>query len=301
MNLNKILITGASGFLGKHIVSILSSKNKLYTLSRSNSHYSVDLSKDVPVLNEKFDIVIHAAGIAHLSNLKFREIFSNINVLGTRNLLRGLEYNSIPSKFVFISSVSVYGVTSGYNIDENFELLAKDPYGMSKIEAEKIVLDWCKLNNVVCTILRLPLVVGVDPPGNLSAMINGIKKGSYFNVSSGNARKSMVLASDVAKYVLQAAEVGGIFNLTDGNHPTIFDFSNHVSQQFKKKLPKSIPYWVAKILAIIGDLLGSRAPINSVKLKKVTSNLTFDDTKARDMFGWNPTPILMGFKIYESL
>ncbi len=205
-----------------------------------------------------------------------------------------------PSKFVFISSVSVYGLVSGYNIDESSELLAKDPYGLSKIEAEKIILDWCNNNNVICTILRLPLIAGIEPPGNLGSMINSIKKGFYFNIENGKSKKSMVLANDVAKYILIAAEVGGVYNLTDGHHPSFYELSNYISKQLKKKPPKNLNYLVIKVIALIGDLFGSNALINSIKLRKITSNLTFDDTKAREIFLWNPTPILKGFKISDN-
>jgi len=297
--MSKILITGSSGFLGKHLVSMLSITNELYTLSRVNSNYSVDLSKNVPILNEKYDIVIHAAGFAHKINNESKNIFIDINVTGTLNLLRGLEISAVPSKFVFISSVSVYGLVSGYNIDESSELLAKDPYGLSKIEAEKIILDWCNNNNVICTILRLPLIAGIEPPGNLGSMINSIKKGFYFNIENGKSKKSMVLANDVAKYILIAAEVGGVYNLTDGHHPSFYELSNYISKQLKKKPPKNLNYLVIKVIALIGDLFGSNALINSIKLRKITSNLTFDDTKAREIFLWNPTPILKGFKISD--
>ena len=298
--MSKILITGSSGFLGKHLVPMLSITNELYTLSRVNSNYSVDLSKDVPILNEKYDTVIHAAGFAHKINNESKNIFIDINVTGTLNLLRGLEISVVPSKFVFISSVSVYGLVSGYNIDESSELLAKDPYGLSKIEAEKIILDWCNNNNVICTILRLPLIAGIDPPGNLGLMINSIKKGFYFNIENGKSKKSMVLANDVAKYILIAAEVGGVYNLTDGHHPSFYELSNYISKQLKKKPPKNLNYLVIKFIALIGDLFGSNALINSIKLRKITSNLTFDDTKAREIFLWNPTPILKDFKISDN-
>ncbi len=52
----------------------------------------------------------------------------------------------------------------------------KDPYGLSKIQAEHIVLDWYQNNKVVYTIFRLLLLVGINPPGNLGAMIQAIKK-----------------------------------------------------------------------------------------------------------------------------
>jgi nucleoside-diphosphate-sugar epimerase len=191
----------------------------------------------------------------------------------------------------------VYGKYFGIAIDENTPLLAKDPYGLSKIHAEQLILDWCKKHNVICTILRLPLLVGQNPPGNLGAMIKGIQKGYYFNIAGGNAKKSMVLATDVAKSILKVAEIGGIYNLTDGYHPSFKDLSNHISIQLGKKKPKNIPYWLAMIVSKFGDFLGYKVPLNTNNLKKITSDLTFDDRKAKESFGWNPTPVLKGFKI----
>ena len=52
----------------------------------------------------------------------------------------------------------------------------------------------------------------------------------------------------------------------------------------------------AKIIGSIGDLLGNKAPLNTLKLKKITSDLTFDDSKARENLGWNPEKVLEYFK-----
>ena len=218
---------------------------------------------------------------------------------GTQNLLNSLLKAGIPKMFVFISSVSVYGLTEGNSIDENAPLLAIDPYGKSKIDCELIIQDWCKHHNVICTILRLPLVAGFNPPGNLGNMIRGIQKGYYFNISGGEARKSIVLASDIAKYILDSAKVGGIFNLTDGYHPSFFDLSHCIANQMKKKYVLKIPKIFAFILSFIGDKLGDNFPINSHKFSKITSTLTFDDSKARDAFGWKPKSVIKEFRIYE--
>ena len=147
----------------------------------------------------------------------------------------------------------------------------------------------------------MPLVVGLNPPGNLGAMIKGIRKGYYFNIAGGSAKKSMVLASDVAKYLLKASEIGGTFNLTDGYHPSFFELSENISHQLGKNRPKNLPLWLAKVSALIGDLFGAKAPLNSDKLCKITSDFTFDDTKAREAFGWDPTPALEGFKISDKI
>jgi nucleoside-diphosphate-sugar epimerase len=298
----KILLTGANGFLGKVLYSHLISNFSVETLSRFTGDYTVELDKVIPMFRHRFDIVVHAAGLAHVSpkDLVDVDLFYQVNVGGTQNLLRGLERREVPDRIVFISSVAVFGETTGTLINEQTELNAIDPYGKSKIQAEQLVRNWCTVNNVKCTILRLPLVVGLNPPGNLGAMIKGIRKGYYFNIAGGSAKKSMVLASDVAKFLLKASEIGGVFNLTDGYHPSFFELSENLSQQIGKSRSKNLPFWLAKCIARTGDVFGDKAPLNSVKLHKITSVLTFDDSKAREAFGWHPTPVLEGFDISET-
>lgn len=296
----KILITGSNGFVGQYLYNNLSISNEVLTLNTRNSDYNINLLDDSIELNTSFDLIIHSAGKAHSipKTIIEKESFFNINVQGTKKLLEALSKN-LPKYFVFISSVSVYGLTAGENINEMCPLLAEDPYGKSKIEAEEVVKKWCDEHNLVCSILRLPLVVGVNPPGNLGAMIKGIKKGYYFNIAGGNAKKSMVLASDITKYILKVSEVGGTYNLTDGIHPTFNDLSKIISQKLDKSFVPNIPLYMAKGLAKIGDILGNPFPLNSNKLLKITSTLTFDDSKARITFGWNPTPVLESFNLYE--
>lgn len=296
----KILITGSTGFLGCKIQYGLKGHD-IKTLSRSNSTYNFDLASHIPIFDGQFDLVIHAAGKAHSkpkTDIEKQE-FYYINVEGTKNLLDGLSKSGVPKYFVFISSVSVYGHEFGSEIDECTSLGASDPYGLTKIEAEKIVLDWCKKNNVICTVLRLPLLVGLNPSGNLKSMINAIRMGFYFNIAGGSARKSMVLVSDVSNYIIRAAVVGGIFNLTDGYHPNFNELSSCIAGQLGKKYVPNMSMFFAKILAFWGDITGPKFPINSDNLKKITSTLTFDDSKARKAFNWDPTPVLKGFKINE--
>ena len=155
-------------------------------------------------------------------------------------------------------------------------------------------------NNIICTILRLPIVIGSNnPPGNLGLMIKGIKKGYYFNVDGGTAKKSMVLAVDISKFILEAAKLGGTFNLTDGVHPSFFDLSKCISSKLKKSWIPNMPLFIAKFLAKLGDIFGDSFPINSNKLSKITTSLTFDDTKARISFGWQPNPVIEKFKLDE--
>lgn len=240
----EVLISGINGFLGKSIASYFVD-HQVYGLGRSNTDYSLDLSATIPSFTDNFDLVIHCAGKAHINPQTEEEVndFFNVNVTGTANLLLGLELNSLPKCFVYISSVSVYGLISGRDISEDSPLLAVDPYGRSKILAEELIIKWCQKNNVTYTILRLPLLVGANPLGNLREMISAIKGSYYFNISGGQARKSMVLATDVSRYIRKASETGGIYNLTDGYHPNFYELSQHIAKQVSKKFIPNLPFF----------------------------------------------------------
>jgi nucleoside-diphosphate-sugar epimerase len=296
----RVLLTGASGFLGGYLARGFNGE-KLITLGRSpRDGIRCDLAVEVPTL-PPCDLVVHAAGRAHSVPHTSSEAraFFDVNATGTAHLLRALERASRPASFVFISSVAVYGRQAGVAIDESEPLLAHDPYGESKREAEAMVIDWCAASDVRCAILRLPLVAGANPPGNLGAMIRGIRRGYYFNVAGGKAARSVVLASDVAAIVPRAAEEGGVYNLTDGIHPTFAQLSSLIARQLERGTPRNMPYGIAAPLAVIGNLISSRAPITSRSLHTLTSTLTFDDARARAHLAWRPTPVLEGFRITQ--
>jgi nucleoside-diphosphate-sugar epimerase len=160
--------------------------------------------------------------------------------------------------------------------------------------SRSIGAKWCTQYHVICVILRLPLLVGENPPGNLGAMIKAIEKGYYFNIGGGKARKSMVLAEDVAAFIPKIATIGGTYNVTDGDHPTFFELSSAIAKQLQKSTPMNMPLFVAKGIGFLGNFLGNKAPINSQKLKKITADLTFDDSKAKAN-GWKSRGVLEWF------
>lgn len=264
-----------------------------------------DITTGVAELGRKFDLVVHAAGKAHSIPRSAREIreFFNVNVKGTSFLLQGLQKAGLlPDAIVFISSVSVYGLTRGKNITEDHPLSSRDPYGISKVKAENILLSWCEKNKVSLTILRLPLIAGSDPPGNLGAMVRGIKKGYYVNIGGGTARKSMVMASDVADIIPTAADRPGIYHLTDGHHPSLKELGDCIAGQLGVRPPRNISLPVARALGRAGDainvLFPGKAPISSKTIAKLTASLTFDDTMARNALGWNPHRVIDAFTLH---
>lgn len=291
-----LLLTGASGFLGAIIVKTLKLNFKINTVGRTKVNDIVcDLSDTVPDINQVYDLVVHAAGKAHSlpRNEKEAKEFEDINFTGIQNLCRALSLlPQLPKAFIFISTVAVYGLDAGSMITEDEPLLGNTPYARSKIMAEQWVHRWAEENNVILLVLRLPLIAGPNPPGNLGAMLKGIKSGRYLSIGKAEAKKSIIWAEDVARIIGETKDISGIFNLTDGYNPTFAELETAIAKSTGVKKVRKISYPLAKLLAIIGDLMGKRAPINTDKLKKITSELTFDDTKARKLLKWNPSSVL---------
>lgn len=296
----RLLFTGASGFLGKNILPVLSQQYEVVTLGvSSDEDYRVNLSTTVPELPESFDVVLHAAGKAHSipRTEEEKQVFYDVNYQGTVNLCRGLEKNRLPRAFIFISTVAVYGCEKGENIDETYPLNGSTPYALSKKLAEEFLQEWCSKYGVILTILRPSLLAGPNPPGNLGAMIKGMETGKYLSIGGGKARKSILMAEDIARLVPLVAGKGGVYNICDNEHPSFRQLEQLIAGQLGKKCPMSIPYWMAKTLALAGDCLGTKAPINSLKLEKITESLTFSNEKARKALDWHPLQVLEHFRI----
>jgi nucleoside-diphosphate-sugar epimerase len=294
-----LLFTGANGFLGKNILHLLVDKGyRISTLDIREADINCNISTEIPLL-KKHDIVLHAAGKAHSTpkTKEEKQIFFDVNYQGTINLCNALETTGVPRSFIFISTVAVYGCDYGYDITESHPLNGTIPYALSKIRAEQYLVEWCRKNSVILSILRPSLLAGPNPPGNLGAMINGIKTGRYFSISGGKARKSVLLIQDIANLVPLLQEKGGIYNVCDDEHPSFHDLEILIARQLGKYPPLSIPSFVAKTLARCGDIIGDKAPINSNKLSKIVKDLTFSNKKAKEILGWKPLNVLDNFQI----
>lgn len=296
-----VLFTGGDGFLGTVLSQELPKENFHVQDIQDFSNRFLDITHPFALEITDFpEIVVHLAGKAHTipKNSEEEKAFFKVNFEGTKNLCAAIDkLSEKPKAFIFISSVSVYGVEVGQRINECHPLNGITSYARSKILAEEFLAEWASDREILLTIFRLPLIAGPNPPGNLGAMVGGIKTGRYFRIGKGTSRKSIVMASDVAKIIPKAAEVGGIYNLTDGYHPSFAELEELIARQLNKPLPKSIPTSAAKMLGWAGDILGKRFPVNSDTIKKITSDLTFDDSKARKALGWTPERVLDEFKI----
>ncbi len=300
MSMQKLLFTGGTGFLGKNVMPLLKERYDVTTCGITlDDMIKANFVSEVPELPEKYDIVLHACGKAHVvpKTDAEKKAFFDVNYQGTVNLCKGLEKVGLPKALVFISTVAVYGCDFGDMITEDHPLDGETPYAKSKIMAEEYLTGWCKNHNVVLGILRPSLLAGKNAPGNLGSMVKGVKKGYYMNIAGGKVVKSILMAEDIARILPLVAEKGGVYNVCDTFQPTFGQISESVAKQLGKGKPINIPYWMAWCMAKVGDLLGNKAPINSYKLEKMTKSLTFSNEKARKELGWEPLDVLENYRI----
>ncbi len=298
--MEKLLFTGGTGFLGKNIMPLLEKQFEVTTCGITpDDIIKANLAKEVPVLDKRYDVVLHACGKAHVvpKTEAEKQAFYAVNYQGTVNLCSALEKVGVPKALVFISTVAVYGCEYGELITEEHPLNGDTPYAKSKIMAEQYLTEWCKEHDVVLGILRPSLLAGKNAPGNLGAMVNGVRKEFYLNIAGGKVKKSVLMAEDIARLLPLLEEKGGVYNVCDSYQPTFGELAASVAKQLGKRKPVSIPYWVAWCMAKVGDLLGNKAPINSYKLEKMTKSLTFSNEKARRELGWEPLDVLENYRV----
>lgn len=297
--MQKLLFTGGTGFLGRNVKPILDQQYKVTTCGITNDDMiKANLAKEVPELPERYDVVLHACGKAHVvpKTEAEKQAFYDVNYTGTIHLCDALEKVGVPKSIIFISTMSVYGDVAGDNFTEETPLCGDSPYADSKIKAEQYLTDWCSKNGVILGILRPSLLAGEGAPGNLGAMVNGIKTGKYLSIAGGKAKKSILMAQDIANLVPLVAEKGGIYNVCDDYNPSFGELEASIAKQLGKRKPISIPYWMAKCLACVGDVF-SFFPINSPRLRKIVTSDTWSNEKAKRELGWYPMDVLENYKI----
>ena len=247
--MNKIFISGASGFVGQKLVSAINTKkNTLRVLSRSNlpgiETVVCDLrSGNIPDDALKgVDTVFHLAGIAHDAT-KQDEQYITVNVKATEKLAELAAISGV-QRFVFLSSVKAGGsLLKGLSITESDQVEPEGIYGKTKREAELKLLEIGRQSGMHVSVVRSSLVYGPAMKGNLGMMFLGIEKGWFPSLPKVVNRRSMVHVDDLVKAILLVAKDdranGEIFIVTDG----IPHSSREIYEIMCNILGKSIPKW----------------------------------------------------------
>ncbi len=309
--MTRVCITGATGFIGKQLVSsLLQKKFTLRVLVRDPHKASFfpttvevrqgDLTdaNTLATLCDDIDIVFHLGGYAHAAqknNPHFVQLHHNINLQGTKNIINEAIRANV-KKFIFFSSVKAVADTEVY-IDETWEQPPHSPYGIAKREAEKIVLSAKNTGMHVC-VLRPALVYGPHWKGNLDNMLRAIHRGLFPALPETHNRRSMISLDDICQAALLAAiqpqANGKIYFVTDEINYSTRQLYVLMCQALGKRVPRwFIPWTFFKGLATIGDLskkyMRLQLPFNSDVLAKLFSSAHYNSTAIKHDLGFQPS------------
>jgi len=296
--LNRVLVTGSSGFIGNKLTKHLAEMKVLVrTLSRKNqSNYETvvcDLQSDV-IPDDTLDgvnTVFHLAGFAHdmRDASKSADLYYKVNVSATVQLAE-LAVKSGVKRFVFVSSVKAGGNPPlGTCANEKNQKNTEDVYGKTKREAELKLLKIGKESGMHVSIIRPSLVYGPNVKGNLQLMLSAIGKGWFPPLPETGNRRSMIHVDDLVQAILLVSEDkhtnGEIFIATDGTPYS----SREIYNAMCGVAGRSIPKWsVPKILFDIASLLN---PHIKYKLNKLLGDECYSSAKLE----------ALGFKAKKSL
>ena len=272
----KILITGASGFIGSFIVeealkqgfetwaAVRKSSSKEYLQDERIHFIELNLSSKAQLIEQlrphQFDYVVHAAGVTKcLNNADFRRI----NTEGTKNLVDALLDLQMPLKrFVFLSSLSVFGaIKEQLPYDEIREDDTPKPnteYGRSKLEAERYIDS---IGSRLPYIILRPTGVYGPREKDYFMMAKSIKQHIDFAVGYQRQDITFVYVTDVVQAVflaLEKGETGRKYFLSDGQVYQSTTFSDLIHEELGRPwwLRITAPVWVLRVVTFFGEYIG---------------------------------------------
>jgi UDP-glucose 4-epimerase len=312
---DKILMTGATGFIGSHFIhELLDREYSVRALVRSNQYASF-LSESVEQVTGDLTVpgslenvcdgittIFHLGGYAHAfkeNDLTFNDKHDAVNFHGTQALFHEAVRAGV-KHFIYFSSVKAVA-DSRQAIDEHWDHEPDSPYGIAKRKSEKFLLAEGKKNNIHISILRPALVYGPGCKGNLNAMLKAIDKNYFIPVPQVKNRRSMISLGDICHAAMLSAgnpkANGKIYFVTDG-----VDYSTHqLYTLMRKALGKSIPKWHLplsgfKLLGMLGDagqkILRRRLPFNSESMQKLFDSAAYNSQLIQQELGFKPKDTL---------
>lgn len=287
----KILVTGATGFVGRYLVNGLSKTDEVIACVREksnllpssvqqivgNNFFDIALSKDT-------DVIVHLAGIAHNKNNSVDE-FKKINVDGTLELARkALEANI--KRFIFISSIGVNGnSTHGKAFTEQDTPNPINDYTISKYQAEVALKELFKDTKTDLVIIRPPLIYAPDAPGNFSKLLMLIKLGQFLPFGCTHNQRSFIaienLVSFITACIYHDTKINETFLIADDEVISTKQLIQCVSSGMgKSMILLPVP---TKLLSTLADVTGKVG-----MFEQLYGNLQIDNRKAKKFFNWHP-------------
>ncbi|NLN30459.1 MAG: NAD-dependent epimerase/dehydratase family protein [Bacteroidales bacterium] len=295
MSERKILIIGGSGFVGTRLIDILGEEN-CTNIDRKQSfnHDAITGLYDIREMNFSSEIdpstgTVVLLAAEHRDDVNPVSLYFDVNVEGTRNVLRAMDSGGI-KRIIFTSSVAVYGLNKD-NPDEEHEPDPFNDYGISKLKAEKLLTEWYSESPAdrLVVIIRPTVIFGENNRGNVFNLLRQVASGSFIMAGKGNNRKSMAYVGNVAafiKYCMEKYKTGLlIFNYADKPDYTMNELIAEAGKKFNKKLSSwRLPFWLAYCAGLFFDMIskvtGRKFSISSIRVKKFCATTQFDTSKA---------------------
>ncbi|OGQ95219.1 MAG: hypothetical protein A2521_03510 [Deltaproteobacteria bacterium RIFOXYD12_FULL_57_12] len=310
-----VLVTGATGFIGRHLCQRLRSRGmRIRAMLRSmpEGHGGAEPAScwDEAVqccLGEEpvpaaamagIETVFHLAGIAHsfepAKNLE--QVYWAVNLEATGELLEKARAAGV-RRFVYFSSVRAMADPGERCVDESWEYLPTDIYGLSKRRAEERVLAAGAAGAMHVCILRPPLVYGPGVKGNLQRMLRAHAAGRFPPLPETGNRRSLVHVDDLAQAAIMAAENeaarGKIYIVTDGRYYSTREMYMAMCEAFGRRIPRwTLPVWALRGLGLAGDALvtvsGRRFPVDSESVARLLGSACYRSEKIQRELGYRP-------------
>ena len=298
--MNNILVTCGTGFIGSHLLPILSKQNLQVTLAvRNNSSNEFNIPYKIVKVSEidentdwtkalkEVATVIHLAARAHQLNdqaINPEAEFLRTNCEGTKTLVKAAIASGV-KHFIFISSIGAMTTLSEHTLTEESPCHPDSPYGRSKLRAEQGLIELCQNSPMTWTILRPTLVYGAGNPGNMERLMKLINTGFPLPLGSINNRKSFVYVGNLVDAMIACLDHPNAKNQTfivsDGEDLSTTDLIRHLGKALGKS-PLLLPI-PAELLRLTTKLLG-KADIGD----RLLGSLQVDSSKIRQMLDWTP-------------
>ncbi|NBV16354.1 MAG: NAD-dependent epimerase/dehydratase family protein [Janthinobacterium sp.] len=294
-----ILVTGASGFVGRHLCRHLAEHgHRVIALVRTAGSAPPGVAQEVCIPDfgdlraleavlPQCGAVIHLAGRAHVMHDTVNDPlteFRRVNVGLTEELLNKTIAAGAP-RFVFVSSIGVNGNSNSRPFSADDAPAPHDLYAISKLEAEQLVQKHARQAGIDYAIVRPVLVFGPDAPGNFATLLKLAAKNWPLPFGSLLGKRSLIsvwnLADLLRTCATTPASLHDVFLAADAEAVTLADIFRHLATGMQQRptlmaVPKSL-------LSLLCSLVGKRHMLN-----KLDAELTVDITKTRQILAWTP-------------
>lgn len=305
-----VLVTGATGFIGRRLVEALLARGAAVSVltrdpARAPAEWRTrgvgvregDLLKAAMVRGacEDVDTVFHLASHSERPGAGIANGHQELSVKGTEALLDEAERAGV-KRFVYASSAKAMGEVTKWCSDETTEARPLSDYGRAKLAAERLVSNMGTRAGVETCSLRLPMVYGPDPKGNLLRMIAAIDRGWFPPLPETGNRRSMVHVDDAVQALMLAntsAAAGNTYLVTDNQIYSTRQIYEAICRALARPIPRySVPAWCISLAAVAGDLVrtttGVNVPLTRAALRKLRSSACYSAEKIRRELGYQP-------------